>query len=74
MRILKKEFTSKCDASDIERIDTPVKYLEEKLSKYDAVLEPRLASLENQLQVNMASCTTEQVNPVSDEDLIELVV
>jgi len=47
---IEKELTSKCDVSDLDGVDTRVKDLEEKLLKYDAKLEPRLASLDMALQ------------------------
>jgi len=70
---IEKEIGRKCDVDDLGRVDVRVRELEEKLRKYDE-LEPRLVSLENHLQTNMAACVSEQVNPVSDEEMIKLVV
>jgi len=67
---IEKELSRKCDVGDLDRVDLRIKELEEKFLKYDE-LEPRVVSLESQLQANTAS---ESFNVISDEEIIKLVV
>ena len=71
---VEKKLESKSDADQVERLEQKLKELEEKIAKFDSDTEPRLSTIEQQLQSNTTACSTMKDNGITDEEMIKFVI